>query len=212
VSGLLDEIAAERSLYLSIRPEILPLIEARYDVEPPGGVPMWRMVLRPERFQAVKEDGVRRLGLADLPALEALYADGAPSGEAPDFFSADMLAQGVFFGLEEASALISAAGTHLVAPAFGVATVGNVYTRSDRRGRGLAARVTSAVTANLLRQSPRYSTVALNVNQNNAAALRVYAGLGYEIYCAFYEGKADKSDDRRRTTDDGRMSAVSSRH
>ena len=37
VSGLLDEIAVERALYLSIRPDSLPLIEARYRVESPGG-------------------------------------------------------------------------------------------------------------------------------------------------------------------------------
>ncbi len=78
--------------------------------------------------------------------------------------------------------------------------MGNVYTRRDRRGRGLAARVTSAVTAHLLRHDPPLSTVALNVNQHNAAALRVYAGLGYERYCGFHEGLARKIDDPLRAT------------
>ncbi len=85
-------------------------------------------------------------------------------------------------------------------PALGVAAVGNVYTRRDRRGRGLAARVTSAVTAHLLRHDPPLSTVALNVNQHNAAALRVYAGLGYERYCGFHEGLARRIDDPLRAT------------
>ncbi|MBF8284938.1 MAG: N-acetyltransferase protein, partial [Anaerolineales bacterium] len=58
----------------------------------------------------------------------------------------------------------------------------------DRRGRGLAARVTSAVTAALLEM--RLRTVALNVNQHNAPAVRVYERLGYERYCAFHEGVA----------------------
>ncbi len=203
VGGLLDEISNEPTLYLSIRPEILPQIEARYRVEPPGGVAMWRMILDPNRFRPAAA-GARRLSLDDLPALEALLADGEAVGEAPDFFSAAMLEQGVFYGVSEGSALVAAAGTHLVTPAFGVAAVGNVYTRRDRRGRGLAAQVTSAVTADLLSRQPPLTTVALNVNQQNAAAQHVYAGLGYERYCAFYEGRAAKDDDRRRTTDDSR--------
>ena len=190
VDGLLDEIAGERKLYLSIRPEILPLIAARYRVEPAGGVPMWRMTLDARRFRPVAASAAHRLSLDDLPALEALFADGTPSGEAPDFFSADMLGQGVFYGIFEDNDLVAAAGTHLVTPAFGVAAVGNVYTRRDRRGQGLAAQATSAVTAALLRHDPPLPTIALNVNQHNSAALRVYEGLGYARYCAFYEGLA----------------------
>jgi GNAT superfamily N-acetyltransferase len=192
---LLDEIAAEQSLYLSIRPDVLPLIQARYRVEPPAGVQMWRMVLNAGRFVPASSAGVERLSLADLPALEALFADGVPAGEAPDFFEPDMLAQGVYFGLRDrAGALIAAAGTHLVVPEFGVAAVGNVYTRRDCRGQGLARRATGAVTAALLAHHPQLSTIVLNVNRHNLAALRVYEGLGYERYCAFYEGVATKDE------------------
>jgi predicted GNAT family acetyltransferase len=152
---------------------------------------MWRMTLDPAAFCPVPHRA-RRLSLADLPALETLFADGVPHGEAPDFFNAAMLADGVFFGLFEGPALVAAAGTHLVAPQEGVAAIGNVYTRRDRRGRGLAAQVTSAVAADLLGQSPA-PLVALNVNQANAAALRVYERLGFRRYCAFYEGLAQRS-------------------
>jgi predicted GNAT family acetyltransferase len=163
---------------------------------------MWRMTLDPARFRPAASHAARRLRLADLPALEALFADGAEAGETPDFFSAAMLEQGAFFGIFEGASLIAAAGTHLVTPAVGVGAVGNVYTRRDRRGQGLAAQVTSAVTAALLAHDPPLPTIALNVNQGNAAALKVYTALGYERYCAFYEGRAVKGDDRRQTTDD----------
>ena len=193
VAPLLAEIAEERSLYLSIRPDILPLILDHWRVKPESGVPMWRMVLNPARFHPLPDDGVRRLALADLAALEALFADGAAAGEAPDFFNAAMLAQGVFFGVEDASgALAAASGTHLVALEYGVAAVGNVYTRRDQRGRGLAARVTSAVTAALLACSSVVGTIVLNVNQHNTAARRVYERLGYERYCPFLEGLAER--------------------
>jgi len=188
VDGLLEEIRAERKMYLSLRPEILPLIKKRYRVEQEAF--MWRMVVTPESFRPAPRDGVERLSLADLPALRELYADGRDTGEVPDFFSPDMMENGVFYGVREGAAFAGAAGTHLVAESESVGAVGNVYTRRDRRGRGLAARVTSAVTQELLGMPLR--TVALNVNQNNAAAVRVYEKLGYRRYCPFYEGLAIK--------------------
>jgi predicted GNAT family acetyltransferase len=125
-----------------------------------------------------------------LPALERLFATGAEAGDAPDFFAAHMVQQGVYYGLYEAGSLVAAAGTHLLVPAEGVAAIGNVYTRRDRRGRGLAAQVTSAVVADVLRGSPALATIALNVKQTNQAALTVYQRLGFTSYCAFYEGTA----------------------
>lgn len=188
LAPLLNEIAHEREMYLSIRPEILPLVKTHWNVK--DETPMWRMVLDPHRFQSVAPTGATRLGLADLPALETLYADGQAAAEVPDFFNPPMLEQGVFFGIYERHALLAAAGTHLISTDLGVGAVGNVYTRRDQRGRGLAARVTSAVTAELLRL--KLPTLALNVNQHNLAAQRVYEHLGYQRYCAFYEGVAFK--------------------
>jgi len=184
VRGLLDEIGGEREMYLSIRPQILPLVKARYAVH--HETAMWRMVLtglRPAPTQSAT-----RLGPADLPALQQLYADGQSTGEVPDFFAPSMIEPGVFFGIWEKDALVAAAGTHLVAPSESVGAIGNVYTRRDRRGQGLASRVTSAVATELVRLGLR--TVALNVNQRNAAAIRVYEQLGFTRYCAFYEGLA----------------------
>lgn len=186
VGGLLDEIGDEREMYLSIRPEVLLLVKARYEVR--HETPMWRMVLDAASFCPAPQQDAVRLGLADLPALQQLYDDGKPTGEVPDFFAPSMIEQGVFFGIWEGEVLAAAAGTHLVAPSEGVGAVGNVYTRRDWRGRGLARRVTSAVAAELLRMGLR--TVALNVNQRNAAAIRVYEHLGFRRYCAFYEGVA----------------------
>ncbi len=188
VRFLLDEMNAVDELFLHIRPDILPLLETRYRVR--NETPMWRMILDPGRFEPAATDGVVRLGSDDLPALQRLYEDGDAQGETPDFFSSAMLDAGAFFGLRDGDALISAAGTHLVAPSEGVAAIGNVYTRRDLRGRGLARRVTRAVTAALLHM--RISTVALSVAQNNHAAIRVYEHLGFMRYCAFTEGRATR--------------------
>jgi predicted GNAT family acetyltransferase len=134
-----------------------------------------------------------RLGPADLAAVQQLYAVGEAAGDGPAFFAPAMLADGVFFGAREGPELTAIAGTHLVTPQESVAAVGNIYTRPERRGRGLASRLTSAVTAELLRRQMR--TVALNVEQPNAVAARVYERLGYRLYCPFKEGLAVQGTD-----------------
>jgi ribosomal protein S18 acetylase RimI-like enzyme len=186
VHALLEEIQDEPRMYLMVRPEILPLVKARYRIE--NETAMWRMILEPADYRLMPEDGVTRLGAEDFPALQRLYADGEPAGEVPGFFDASMLKTGVFFGIREGDELVAAAGTHLVVPAEGVGAIGNVYTRRDRRGRGMAARVTSAVAGELLRMELR--TVALNVSQANSSAYRVYEKIGFRCYCSFYEGLA----------------------
>jgi ribosomal protein S18 acetylase RimI-like enzyme len=196
VASLLDELNGQRQYYLLIKPEILPLIRARFHIS--HETAMWRMVLDPARFTQPDTDAVR-LSLADYPALLRLHADGAAAGEAPDeapdFFAPSMVEQGVFYGLYEGSELVAAAGTHIVAPGEGVAAVGNVYTRRDRRGRGLARQVTGAVTAELLQRLPDDAVIALNVIQANAPAVSVYRRLGYVAYCEFYEGLAERPGD-----------------
>jgi predicted GNAT family acetyltransferase len=91
----------------------------------------------------------------------------------------------------EGNHLIAIAGTHLYSPALGVCTIGNVYTRSDRRGGGLAARTTTAVVEQALRD--RIPTIVLNVGRGNAAARRVYERLGFHVHCDFVEGEARRA-------------------
>jgi ribosomal protein S18 acetylase RimI-like enzyme len=188
IAALMDEIAVEPALYLHVRPEIVPVLQTRYRIPHPKS--MWRMVLELPKFHPEPIAGVNRLGAADLPALNQLYDDGKAAGEVPEFFFASMLEQGVFFGIHEKNDLVAVAGTHLVAPPEGVAAVGNIYTRRDHRGRGLAARVTSAVVSQLLRME--IDIVALNVNQQNLSAIKVYSRLGFARYGEFIEGAASR--------------------
>jgi ribosomal protein S18 acetylase RimI-like enzyme len=124
--------------------------------------------------------------LSDVPALRALYADGESSGESPDFFFPSMVADGVFHGIHEDTALVAAAGTHLLAREEGIAAIGNVYTRRDRRRLGLGRLVTSAVVGELA----GVETVGLNVRADNDAAVHLYESLGFARYCQFYEALA----------------------
>jgi GNAT superfamily N-acetyltransferase len=183
---VLGEIGDLPAMYLHVRPEIVPLLERRYQVR--DRMDMWRMILDPAAFRAEPGDDVRRLGPPDLDTLRRLYADGEPAGESPGFFAPSMLAEGVYYGVREGDELVAAAGTHLLAPQEGVAAVGNVYTRRDRRRRGLATRLVGAVATELLSAGVR--TVALNVSQANAPAYHVYERLGFVRYCPFVEGLA----------------------
>lgn len=186
VARLLEDVAGEASLFLSVRPEHLGAVEARWRV--PASRPMWRMILDPARVPDDAGSRAVRLGPGNEEEVARLFADGEAAGEAPDFFQSAMVGQGVFFGVVEGGELLAAAGTHLLAPEEGVAAVGNVYTRRDHRGRGLAGRTTGAVVAELVRRG--FGTIVLNVGQENIPGLRLYERLGFRRYCPFYEGAA----------------------
>jgi ribosomal protein S18 acetylase RimI-like enzyme len=188
VATILDEFSTEPSIYLHVRPEMLPVLETRYEIVELR--PMWRMVLERNKYRSASTPDVVRLSSAQESAVRRLFDDGAISGESPDFFSPSMLDAGVFYGLREDDALVAVAGTHLAVPGEDVAAVGNVYIRRDRRGRGLAARVTSAVVEELLQL--KIGTIVLNVNQSNTPTIKVYERLGFRRHCNYYEGMATR--------------------
>jgi GNAT superfamily N-acetyltransferase len=148
---------------------------------------MRRMALKPAAFEPAGHADATPVGPQHIAAVEGLYDEGNRRGEGPTFFDTSMLRQNTFYGTWEGDTLIAIAGTHVYSADLGVCTIGNVYTRSDRRGRGLAASVTSAVIAHALRDG--VSTIVLNVSERNAAARRVYERLGFYHYCDFLEGE-----------------------
>ncbi len=146
---------------------------------------MWRMGLSGAPTRSPRQ-AATRLGVDEVPALQQLYADGESTGESPDFFFPSMVSDGEFFGVCEGPALVAAAGTHLLSREEGAAAIGNVYTRRDRRGRGLGRVVTGAVLDALA----GIETIGLNVRTDNEAALRLYESLGFVRHCQFYEALA----------------------
>ena len=123
------------------------------------------------------------LGPDDLGALRSLYEEDPPA-----FFLPEQVKDGVYFGVRQPGDLVAVAGTHVVSDRGSVGAIGNVYTRPDCRGRGLAAEVTGAVARELRRRG--IATIVLNVADSNRAARRVYERLGFVEYCVFDEGLA----------------------
>jgi ribosomal protein S18 acetylase RimI-like enzyme len=169
--------------HLQVRRDVLDEVSRHAAVSSPRL--MWRMTWTGDHAVA-PAPGTTRLNASDVPALQALYADGDSSGESPDFFFPSMVADGVFHGIYDGADLVAAAGTHVVGRGEGAAAVGNVYVRRDRRGQGLGRLVTRAVLGELA----GVETVGLNVRADNDAALRLYESLGFTRHCEFYEALA----------------------
>ena len=117
--------------------------------------------------------------------IEALYATGTGAGVA---FGAFQLDTGFFRGIRRDRELIAVAGVHVVSKNESVAGFGNVFTRADYRGHGLAQITTSAVVAAL--QDEGIETIGLNVEHNNAAAIAAYEKLGFRTAFEYWEGTA----------------------
>jgi RimJ/RimL family protein N-acetyltransferase len=170
-------------LSLQLQPMMLDRLTLRYQVTHLR--PMLRMVLKstPKR-----DDDTVDLRPRDLRDLELLHEDGRATGDAPQFFDPEMLRDGVFRGVRVNGDVVAVAGTFIVSPQEGVAAIGHVYTRRDVRGKGYATKATGAVAADLVELG--CATVVLNVEQRNAAAIRVYEKLGFQRHCGFFEGSA----------------------
>ena len=125
---------------------------------------------------------------ADARALNALYATGG----GPTGYRGEHIERGVYFGAFEDCRLQAVAGTHLVAPQHGIAVVGNVFTRAEARGRGLAQAVTSAVTHELIERG--CALVTLTVDPANTPAVSAYARLGYDRGAPIVEARMRRRD------------------
>ena len=184
VSEALYGVGLPTEVYLHIQPDVLPAIEQHYRYAPLK--PMLRMALDPAALPAAALSA-DVLTMDDAPFVAELYRDGEETGESPDFYFPQMLAEGAFHCLRVDGRLAAVAGTHVVNPAESIAAIGNVYTRRDCRNRGFGRVVTIAVARALMARGIR--TIGLNVYRENPAR-RIYEALGFRHHCEFLEGPA----------------------
>ncbi|MDG4827293.1 GNAT family N-acetyltransferase [Asanoa sp. WMMD1127] len=112
------------------------------------------------------------LGPADLAELEDLYAAAYPG----NWFDRRMLETGQYVGIRRAGRIVAVAGVHVWSPVYRVSAIGNVTVHPDRRGQGLAQRVTAALCHRLRATT---DVVTLNVKTDNAAAVAAYRKIGF---------------------------------
>lgn len=168
--------------YLNVQRHVLEAVNGKFAYRYCNE--MCRMMLRDFTPRSGETD---TLTLDDLGAVEALFASGDGAGIA---FAPAQLAAGYFRGVRENGELIAVAGAHVVSRNESVAGVGNVFVREDRRGRGLAQRVLSAVVSAAREEG--VETIGLNVEHTNAVAIRAYENLGFQTAFHYFEGLADR--------------------
>jgi len=211
VAAALSNASLPPELFLSVLPSHLPAVRQHYQRVSPQK--MVRMVLPQGKSVPAPTHPTRRLTPPDANRLIALYQHGGAC--APDAFDSGQLNDGYFFGIEDGNGTLAATGgTHIVfrSPnppltganqnassgacsldkliSQGVAAIGNIYTRPDRRGQGYGKAVTTSITRAL--QQDGFSLIVLNVDEQNLVARSIYEKLGFEIHCHFYEGFASK--------------------
>jgi RimJ/RimL family protein N-acetyltransferase len=176
VRVVLEDTIRTRVAYLAALPGVAAAITDLYQVD--AGARMARMWVDSSSFRPVYGESVR-LDAGDVRHLNRLYELGMTQ-----WLPAGSVASGIYYGIRRGGRLVSAAGTHVISRAYGIAAVGNVFTHRDSRGKGLGKQVTSAVTAELLESVDQ---VVLNVHADNASAVAVYRALGYREYTYFEE-------------------------
>jgi ribosomal protein S18 acetylase RimI-like enzyme len=174
-----------RAGYLNLKPRQLEAAE---------GIYRYREIHHMQRM--FLEDLTPREGTAepltarDREQVERLYASGDGGGIA---FAPFQLDTGFFYGIRKGAELVSVAGVHVASRNESVTGVGNIFTRPEFRGHGLAQIVTSAVALALRDAGIR--TIGLNVEHTNASAIRVYERVGFRTHFSYYEGMADRIAD-----------------
>jgi ribosomal protein S18 acetylase RimI-like enzyme len=159
----------------------MDLLEDRFKVN--FEIEMWRMSIGPDDYNPVSQRDFERLNYQNLNEIQGLFADHP---DQPDSFDPSQLEDGVYFGIRDGSELVSVAGTHVLSIEYGVAALGNIFTRADHRNKGLGTCVSSTVVKTLLDSGIR--TIVLNVATTNQPAIRSYTRIGFQPYCKYQEG------------------------
>lgn len=100
------------------------------------------------------------------------------------YFEPVNLERGPYVAIRDAHGLAAIAGVHVYSQALRVASLGNIATRPDARGRGHARRITAALCRLL---EPEVDVIGLNVRADNAPAIACYRAVGFEARAAYDE-------------------------
>jgi ribosomal protein S18 acetylase RimI-like enzyme len=151
-------------------------------------IPMLRMGLdardfRPSTADALPVEQLSHRQTGEIIELYAHYPD--------NFFEPAQLDSGHYYGIRVDDRLVSVAGVHVLSHEASVATLGNIVTHPDFRGRGLSTACTSQLCTRLIAEGVH--TLALNVKRQNRSAVRVYEKLGFRYHATYLEGLVVRS-------------------
>jgi len=173
-----------RRFYAHLTEGVADVLADDYRVQPHGA--FHKMSLT-DRSRLAGFDGSEAVALsaADTEELLALYGASYPG----NWFVPRMLETGCYFGIRRGPTLASVAGVHVYSQRYQVAALGNITTRPDVRGQGLATTVTARLCQELLRAG--IACLGLNVKADNRGALACYEKLGLERVADYGEYSAE---------------------
>jgi ribosomal protein S18 acetylase RimI-like enzyme len=169
-----------RRFYAHLRANTADIFADDYRIECHGSFHKMGLTDR-SRVAGVDGSAAAALTAIDMPALLALYEASYPR----NFFVPRMLETGFYFGVRRGLDLVSVAGVHVYSQKYKVAALGNITTRPDVRGQGLATISTARLCQELLRAG--IECVGLNVNADNPSAVACYEKLGFERVAGYGE-------------------------
>lgn len=119
------------------------------------------------------DDEIVRLAPRHAGEAVQFYAASYPAS----YFEPVNLERGPYVAIRDEHGIAAIAGVHVYSPALRVASLGNIATRPDARGRGYARRVTAALCRLL---QAEIDVIGLNVRADNAPAIACYRAVGFD--------------------------------
>ncbi len=183
--------ALPRYVYAHLNPRVAYALRPWYR-RTSHGVHYKMALTLPERLEAVGCGETVRLTPDDADEVEAFYRAAYPEG----WIDLETLRTGQYVGVRDGrtGALGCVAGVHVYAPRQRVATLGNVATLPEARGKGFATRACAALCRNL--RAAGVEHVSLNVRTDNAPALRAYEKIGFTRLALYEEFMLTKREVR----------------
>jgi RimJ/RimL family protein N-acetyltransferase len=123
---------------------------------------------------------ILRLGPKHAAEALAFYAASYPTS----YFEPVNLERGPYIAIRDDRGIAAIAGVHVYSQVLRVASLGNIATRPDARGRGHARRATAALCRLL---QAEVDVIGLNVRIDNAPAIACYRAVGFEVRHAYDE-------------------------
>ncbi|MEE2645589.1 MAG: cyclic pyranopterin monophosphate synthase MoaC [Myxococcota bacterium] len=157
-----------------------------------GSKPVLRMGLERQGYLSqLESDQALTQGLGPITTLTHQDTGSIISlyRQYPDhLFEPAQLDTGLYFGMRDQEGhLISVAGIHSLSPQLKLAVIGNIVTDVAHRGRGLASLCVSTLLEALFERG--FESIALDVSEDNQAAIRCYHKFGFQIEQALLEAQ-----------------------
>jgi ribosomal protein S18 acetylase RimI-like enzyme len=126
------------------------------------------------------DDQIVRLGPEHAGEAVRFYAAHYPGS----YFEPVNLERGPYIAVRDDHGIAAIAGVHVYSPTLRVASLGNIATRGDARGRGHAQRATAALCRLL---EATVDVIGLNVRGDNAPAIACYRAVGFDVRHSYDE-------------------------